>query len=253
MTQDFQGGIPVTIERPTFAAYLLQTTSNIAIPVFSIKFEPNDEEDFLIKVRVSKKILEFMKKYYITDDTTAYFSTTDGQLGFWGLDMIAGLKILSNLGIIDNLNNWVMSARKSLNEVLSKNETESKKSDSLVYKRCQDFLNELGILKDIAENEILKIVMKQVISSKKMDSQTIIYRVALGIYHAKSATGVSVTKLIDSPSDAYIRLLQTKFYSEEQKAFSPMEDLPLPLRAFVTKVIIVFAVAAFVYYRETGS
>ncbi|KAA2283740.1 hypothetical protein [Candidatus Nitrosocosmicus sp. SS] len=243
--------ISFKIDKPSLSDFVLKTSHSPVFPIFHLRIVPVEEAgDSELELKVNKKIFNLLKDLFFIDKFTLYLPLNEGSLGIWQPDMAIGLEILTRLGILRNINEWISDSRIALVNILDNQKVESKLSNDTAFKNSEEILNAMSILPDISSNKLLSIVVKDVISAKHLDPQTIIYRLAMAIYHTRNATGESISKMIDNPLDLYLRLLESDYYTKNSEPFKQIDKLPVDLRGLVTKVIAVFAIAAYFYHKE---
>lgn len=113
---------------------------------------------------------------------------------------------------------------------------------------AEGILHSAGILDQIKIKESLLIsIAKNVIRDKSMDRNTIIYRLAMMIYHAASLAGAPVIETVEDPGHIYLTLMEDKTIAglfEEKLKKSKLADTPT-----FTKTFICFAIAGYIYYK----
>lgn len=231
--------------------FIFTTVHTPVFPFVYLKLKPDpNQQDSSFEIKIHPKIYEFMKANFLTDDLV-FFLPSVGQVGLWTYDMVVSSKILAELGIINDFKKWILSSRDSLTNLLSNQKTESKKSNADAFKIAEELLTFLNIINEVKEKSLLSTIVKDVIQSQEMDSDTIIYRLAMSIIHSVRFTGSSVITAIDDSSGLYLKLSQGEIYKKYEKAFSPLMDLPVEARSPTVKVLVTFIIASYLYYRET--
>jgi hypothetical protein len=137
-----------------------------------------------------------------------------------------------------------------MTSLLSKDKVEPQTKNPRAFKVSEELLKAFGLLDDVEKNVLLFRIVKDVIAGKRMDTDTIIYRIAMSIYHSKTGTNEAALDKIEDPSTLYLNLSQSKFFVSHTEAFSSMSDLDISARNIITKVIAVFSVAAYMCYKQ---
>jgi predicted RNA binding protein with dsRBD fold (UPF0201 family) len=202
-----------------------------------------------VEVKVNPKVYDFLKNGMLTDELSIYCQM-NGQLGLWTYDMIISMKILSDIGILGDIKNWVLESRKSIRNLLSAEKVESIKQNQKALEITKEILSSLNILNEVQSSELLFLAAKDVISTKEMDPNTIIYRLTMATYHSKQRSGTSIVKSLDEPSTLYLKLSQSEIINKYNNAFKLMMDLPPDARIRTTKILIAFLIGAFAYYES---
>lgn len=231
--------------------FIFSTVHNPVFPFVYLKLKPDsNQENNYFEVKIHPKIYEFIKATSLTDDLV-FFLPSVGQIGIWTYDMVVSMKILAELGIISDLKKWILSSRNSLTNLLSNEKVESKKSNNDALKIAEELLTFLNIINEVKENSLLSSVVKDAIQSREMDSDTIIYRLAMAIFHSNRFNDPSVIKALNDPSGLYLKLSQGEIYKKYEKALSLLMDLPVDGRIPAVKVLVTFIIASYLYYSET--
>ena len=250
MSSDKAPNITVKKERPSLTEHMLRTGRLMAFPLVAVQLKPSKVEDHIIELRVSPKIYEYFKNTSSSEQIFLYLSITHNTVGFWTTDMMTSFKVLSELGIIDDIKSWIAVARGSIVNVLAKAKVESKKSNPKALKVSEELLKSLDLLEKVKAQTLLPLVVKDIINSKTMDPTTVIYRVAMAIFHAKTLSDETVFDEIEDPSNLYFKLIESEFYKNHKKAFASLEELSVEMRNPAVKGTVSFAIAAYVYHTH---
>lgn len=116
---------------------------------------------------------------------------------------------------------------------------------------AEGILHSAGILDQIKIKEPLLIsIAKKVIRDKSMDRNTVIYRLAMMLYHAAPLAGAPLIEMVEDPGYIYLKLMEDKTIAglfEEKLKKSKFVDT-----ASFTKTFICFAIAAYIYYKAVA-
>ena len=120
------------------------------------------------------------------------------------------------------------------------------------YKKAEQLLSSIGVLEEVRENKVLDFIAKELISSQEKDKDTMIYRLAMMIFHSQRSGPPCIEQLGNS-MDIYIRLAQNPSSREIFKEFFKKTERKAPLAIeLMTKTFVCFVAAAYVYYKATG-
>jgi hypothetical protein len=245
--------IEFSIERPTVLDFITASFNTISVPITKIKILPDDKETFSLELKVNKKFYEYIKTNNYVDEFTIFYNFFSKQLGFWGPDMMIGVKILSELKLISNIEDWIKQSRHSLELFLSNQKVISQNHNDNSFKIATRILKELDILEEIQQKSdmynILIMLVKDLIKKEKTDYLSIIYRVSITIYHTKNNTGKSFSLYLDDPTKTYFKLIETNFYKENKDKFLVFESIPVEIKLAVVKFLIAFIIGIYVYYK----
>lgn len=118
-------------------------------------------------------------------------------------------------------------------------------------RRAEEILRSAKIIDSVRRNEpILVSIAKSVIRDKSMDRDTIIYRLAMMLYHATPLAGGQAIEALDDPGLIYLNLM------EDPEMVNLITDKTeksklLPTDEFV-KTFICFVTASYIYTKATG-
>ncbi len=230
----------------------LRTSSTPTFPFLNIRLVPDDsKEDSVVEIKANKQVYEFIKNTGQSDDLV-FFLDANGSLVQWSPDMIIAMKTLSKMAIFVDFESWINDARKSLNLLATNEKVDAKFNQQNALKNSHELLNAMGILEDVNQNPTIFPSAREVLREKNMDSGTLIYRLAMAIYHSGGGTGKSILALMDDPSSAYLKLATSPMINKWEDEFAEMMDAPLELRIKIMKVLMAFAVSSYVYNKLQG-
>ena len=117
--------------------------------------------------------------------------------------------------------------------------------------QSEEILKSAGIFDEIKGKESVLIpITKAVINSKTMDRNTIIYRLAMMIYHSKTTAGAEIIESIGDPGFIYLNLMQDR---EMEALFHKLlKKRPLLPTVEFAKTFICFVIGAYLFYRATS-
>ncbi len=227
----------------------LKTATNPTFPFLHMKIiEDETIGDVSIDIKVNKKIYEFLKTFAQSEDIVFYF-TNNGGLSQWTFDMIVTMKILSELEIMPKIDNWTKTARECLTKVMNNEKFDPVFNNENALASSKELLSSFEILDHVEKTELLFLTADEALKERVMDSGTLIYRLAMAIYHSDRGVGRSILTAMDEPSSVYLKLIKSSSYSKWESKFSEMMSLPLESRIKITKVLTAFTVASYVYHK----
>lgn len=226
----------------------LKTATSPTFPFMHVRItEDETAEDVTVNIRVNKKIHEFLK--FIGSEDTAFYFANNGGLIQWGFDMVAAMKILSNLGIVPAVDDWARTARESLAKSMGGEKIEPVFECENALANSKEILASLEILDRVDEAKLLFSTATEALRDRAMDSGTLIYRLAMAVYHHNGGAFVPTLAAVDDPSLAYLKLIKSSSYGKWESEFSDMMNLPLESRIQITKVLVAFVIASYVYHK----
>ncbi|MCV0366305.1 MAG: hypothetical protein K5798_03440 [Nitrosopumilus sp.] len=229
--------------------YFLKTATSPTFPFIHIKLKKNDSKnDADLEAAVSPKLYELIKSTLFTDELLLY-TTGGSQFGNWAFDMIIGMKILNNLKLFESFGTWILQSRECLSTLLENKKFEAEFNLESAKKNSEEFLKSLEIFDEVNKQELIFTAAQEALKEKSMDSSTLIYRLAMALYHSKRGSDSSLIGAIDDPSETYLSFIKTKLFEKHKGDFAEMMDLPLDLRVAIMKVLISFIIAVYAYYK----
>lgn len=229
--------------------FFLKTATSPTFPFLHIKLKKNDSaDDTNLEVSVNPKVYELIKTTILSDEIFLY-TGGGGQFGHWGFDMIIGMKIMTNLKLFESFGTWISQSRKCLSTLLDNKKFEPEFKLESAKKNSEELLKSLNILDEVNKQELIFMAAQEALKEKSMDSGTLIYRLAMAVYHSKRGSDSSLIHAIDEPSETYLILIKSKIFEKYKEHFSEMMELPLDLRVNIMKVVISFIIAVYAYYK----
>ena len=188
------------------------------------------------------------------DQLLFYLALPTARVEAWSADMLLTFKLLNKLGVMSSVEEWVSIARKYVtntitNKVIKPSFKFQKDEIEENIKRLRKFLSYAGIVKAIDEKKDLVTIAQDVIQTGTKDDDTIIYRLAMMIYHSARLAGQPAVKEIEDPGAIYLQLVQNENLQKEYpEIFDTLHNLPPPAKSPVTKTFICFIIATYIFY-----
>jgi len=118
-------------------------------------------------------------------------------------------------------------------------------------RRAEEILRSAKIIDSVKEKEsILISITRSVIKDESMDRDTIIYRLAMMLYHSAPLAGGSIIETLEDPGYIYLNLM------EDQEIANLIKKKSEKTKFFVTeefvKTFICFVISSYIYYRATA-
>lgn len=228
----------------------LRTVTNPTFPFLHVKIIQDDNsQNNSLEIKVSKQIYEFLKATAQTHDVVFYLNNNTGQLLQWAYDMIIPMNVLARLGIFTNIDSWIKESRLSLDHLLKNEKVEASFESQNALKNSKELLKDLEILEQVEKTDLIFSAVTESLKEKVMDAGTLIYRLAMAIFHSNRGTDRSIISAIDDPSSTYLKLIKSAAYNKWKLEFSDMMNLPLESRIKVMKVLTAFTISSYAYYK----
>lgn len=227
----------------------LKTATNPVFPFLHIKIKPDEEkEDGHIDLKVNPKVYELIKTTLQTDELLFYFQGS-GPIGQWTFDMTVAISTLGKIGIINNEETWILKSRESIVKLLKNEKITPSGKNKEVLEKTEELLKAFGILDKVNKTDILFAGAKEAISQREMDSDTIIYRLAMAMYHSNRDTDKTIITDLDDPSSLYLRLIKSQVCKKYESEFTQIMEHPIDSRLSIIKVFVTFVIGAYAYYK----
>ncbi len=192
MFEEFSFEFESSSPRESKTGMFLKTATIPTFPFLHItlkKDETNESGD--LELSVNPKVYELIKTSAFTNELFVY-AETNGQFGFWGYDMILGLKILAKLEIFEKFPEWIKKSRRCISDLMENKKYEAKFTLEFARDRSIELLNAIKIKDKVDNKKIIDMTIKEAKRGKNMDASTMIYRLAMAIYHSNRNTDKSI-------------------------------------------------------------
>jgi len=221
-----------------------------AFPILDLKITSSDLSDNIVEVKVSPKIYELIKNTQQIDEFPIVLPV-NSPMTFWTYDLTIATNILSSLGIMSDKKKWITNSQKKIVDLLDNKKTSMKNPNARALEISEEILQELKLLDEIRDNALISITTMDLAERGEMDSDTIIYKVALAIYHSKNMAGKSLIPEVDDDAGLYLKFAQSELKDKYAKEFSPMMVLPLEAQTKTIKILVCLIISAYGYYKAS--
>ena len=224
-----------------------------SFPFLGLKLEKSSKiEDYEITLKVGPKLYEYLQKAYGQSEILAYLTLDIPALGTWTQDMNIAIEIMQQLKIMDETHAWLTRARAAISAQLSGSVVENKRQNESALQITTEFLRAGNILNEVEENKYLFAVAKDVIEAGKKDPDTIIYRLAMAIYHSQAASGKAAIPGIEDSSKAFLNLMVDEVIKSKYNGIlTKFSKFDMESRAALVKTFLSFVAGAYLYYSVT--
>lgn len=215
--------------------------------------EADDGQTTSLTLELSHEIYEYLKVRYGTDELIVYFDLVTSNIQSWTLDMLFSMNILRELGLMSPTNEWISNSREYMGKLLGgKREITSPEitNKKKALEKAREILSFVGILEEVEKEKALFSIAKDVIKSNSKDPDSIIYRLAMTIFHSARLTEKPAIPSIEEPGDLYLALTQSeKLVEKYPLILENLEKLPIPARAPNMKTLMSFLIASYIYFK----
>lgn len=234
-------------------ADFIKIASGRTFPLVLVKVtKDNSVDDATVEVRVNEKVHELVNKHINTDNLMFYFDTTMGVIGQWDSDMMAVLRTMKNLDVFPDIDRWIMESRRRMSGFSDNAGADGVLPDSKALDNLEKLAGVLGISEELEQIDMFSSTACDVLRENTLDTGTMIYRMAMAIYHSGRMAGTSILRAIDDPGSAYISLINSDVYASDDSKFAPIMSIPLESRVHAVRVLIAFTAACYVYHVAIG-
>jgi hypothetical protein len=202
-------------------------------------------------VKVDSKLFEFLKVLFGGDVILQSLDLRGGRIESWTKDMLVTHRLMEKLGLMSNLQDWIKSGHQAAAGLLHEKRPVISRERSLPrFETATQVLNALGILNDVNHSDILSAVAEEAANSGDRDRDTLVYRLAMAIYHSKRLSGESALTAVEDPGTLYFSLVRN-LRSLEQLGFilEEIQKQAPELRPEFVRVFSCFVVSAYLYER----
>ncbi len=238
--------------RPKLAEALLDTTYAPVFPFLSLNFEPGEPSAGPITMRVEPKLLELLTSVYGKEIFLLYVDIRSGRIEPWTKDMLVTFQLMERLGLMSNMQEWVKEARHTMLAMLSADKLSMKRTrDVKALETSKRILQAADVLRDIESNTTLIGVAEDAVLSSERDRDTLIYRLAMAIYHSKRISGEAAVQTIEDPGLLYLSLGRSAHLSKELEfLLTEFQSHPSEIRPELVRVFICFVASCYLYERS---
>lgn len=227
-------------------------------PFLVLKFVKSPTvETFHQEIKVKPQLYERILKVYGTDEVIVYFDIPRGGMSAWTKDMHLAITLLNKIGVMMHPRNWVAEARRFISGVIARQSVvkfqELRKiaeEQRKAFDKLKEILKYAGILDQVNQKDILFKIAQDVAKSGVKDLDSMIYRMAMAIYHSESYLGKSIIEALNDPGNIYFNLIGNKEFAEKYKEIvDTFDSLEIPERTSTMKTFISFLIGSYICYK----
>jgi hypothetical protein len=247
-------GFKIELVKPKLAETLIDVAHVPTFPFLVIQLEKTTKpQTFVSKVRVGPTLYGHLVKIYGTDKLVIYCDLPSGRIEAWTRDMLMSFRILNKLGIMSEPETWIAKTKEYIaNIIMGKkppySAPPSPNEKALVTAR--EILNAAKLFDEVDEKINLVAVAKDVIISGAKDPDSIIYRLAMAMYHSKRIADEPAVAKLEDPGEAYLALTQnTEFCEKYRFIIEGFNEIPARARPEAVKTLMSFIIGAYLYNK----
>jgi len=231
---------------------LIKIAHEPTFPFFQIKLI-KDEGPTSIDLPVSPEIYDKLIETYQTDELTLYYSINLGTIQVWGDTMIFSIQTLSKLDLMSLIPTWTSNSRKFIiHNITGTSEEIDEIPDEVVERRLstlKELLEYSGIKDEVDSNKELFSIARDVARTNLKDPDSIIYRLAMMVYHGARLTGKLLIPQIEDPGSISLALLDNEEFKEKYtELYNELNEFSLSAKSKYLKTLTSFIIGAYLYY-----
>jgi hypothetical protein len=227
---------------------LLNNAHTRTFPLVKINIEKsNESQNYEVTLKVGSELYDNLVEKF--GQPIILYVCLDGQAGAWTWDMIMTINLLQDLNLMSDTLVWINNAREAISAELSGEETNSKRKDESAFETAREFLMVGELLEEVEKTKSLFAIANDVLSKKTKDPDTVIYRLAMALFHAKTNLGYPALEGLEDPYKVYLNFITNEtFLLKYKHVFDKLINLENNARRVVLKIFVPFIVAAYLYY-----
>jgi len=231
----------------------LRTASSPTFPFLHCKVIPDDSvQEKQLEIKVSKEIYDFFKGAAQTDDVVFFLNNNTGTITQFSFDMVISIKLLAKLNIFVDINTWIIQSHESLTHLLKNEKVQPSFENKNALQNSKELLEAMEILDSVEKTSLIFSAVTETLKEKIMDAGTMIYRLAMAVFHSNIGVENPMLPEIIDPSSVYLKLIKSDVYSKWKSEFSEMMNLPLDLRVKTMRTFIPFTIASYAYFKTVN-
>ncbi|MEM3383669.1 MAG: hypothetical protein QXD42_03980 [Nitrososphaerales archaeon] len=245
-------GERIEIIRPKPSQTLLETAHGPAYPFCLIQLKQTTKlKPPILTLEVGSKLYESLVDQFGEDRIALYYDLASGIVGAWTKDMMITFRILSELKLMSPLESWFSRSREYMMNFLAKQKSpipQASHENEEALTIAEEILRASGVLEEIKSKPHLFAVAKDVIMSGTKDPDTIIYRLAMAVYHSKRIAGEPAIPKLEDPASIYLSLTEDEsFLKKYPSVLKALTEVPAINRSETVRTFISFVIGTFLY------
>lgn len=226
----------------------IKSTQNPSFPLITLKLKKKSGiKNTTYDIEVTPTFYQWVKEFLGGDEIHLFFVPGGDPIRSWTPDMGIAFEVMAELKIMNPINIWERIARETIDDFLKdKSNAKLKRNDSVIP-ICEEILDAYGLLEPKSKFDSLKAIAKDAILNKNRDNDTVIYKMAMVVYHYSFNS--NTIEGLEDWEKSYLAFRQNesihkKFPSIKQKINSVRtENLQKTFKTFLA-----FLIGAYVYY-----
>ena len=232
---------------------MIRIAHDPTFPFFQIRLVRGESKEITELVfPVSPEIYDRLTEQYGSDELTFYYNLETAKSEAFSRSMIFTFNMLQKLDVMSSIQSWINTSHKFMINYLKGKKEELKISDEMADIRLnitRDILNYAGLLKRIDDQKDLFSIARDVNKALMKDPESIIYRLAMVVFHAARLTGRPVVPEIEDPGFITLSLMDNQEFAKKYpEVYKAIDEIPSTERTIYIRTFVSFVVGAYVYY-----
>lgn len=228
----------------------IDSTQNPAFPFINLVLKKtNTVKKTSVEIEVNPSIYDWLVKHLGSDNIPLYFIPKANPVDSWTPDMRISFEIMEELGFISKYDVWCRAARETISDLLrGKMNFKPRKNNSLIP-ICEELLQSCNLLEPQTRFNELLAISKNAIGSKTRDPDTLIYRLAMLVFHYAFNNPPTI-KGIENWEISYLTFTQDKNIHKKYPIIKKkLDTLSQTNQQQTFKTILSFIIGSYLYYK----
>ena len=228
----------------------IKSTQSPSWPFLNIKLKKTQVvKKTTVEVEVSPSIYNWFVKNFGGDDIPCYFIFSPDPIKSWTPDMRMALEIMAEFDFMNKFEIWARVARESISDYMRKKMNFKPRRKDNAIPICEELLQACKLLEPESRYDVLLPIARDAILSKTRDPDTLIYRLAMLVFHYAFIQSPPVKGLEDWES-AYLHFTQDKEINKKYPIIqNKLEAITQKNWQVAFKTILSFIIGSYLYYK----
>ena len=222
-----------------------------AFPFFAIKFKKSKVvKKTTLELEVDSTLYDWLVSYVGGRDQVEFYISLGGEpIKPWSPDMGHAFDIMTELEIMSKYEIWARVARENISGVIRKKLNFKPRKDQNALKKCEEVLKSCKLFDSPDRYDKFMPIVKDAINSKTREPDTLIYRLAMLVFHYAFINPPVITGVEDWES-AYLNFIQDEGIQKKYPIIKKRLDQENGRnKQTVFKTMLSFFIGAYLYYR----
>ena len=227
----------------------INSLQNPAWPFMTLKFKKvNGVKKTNYTIDVDPTIYEWITQNLGRDEIQLFFTTSRDPIRSWTPDMGIAMEIMSELGAMSKISTWERISREGITNHIKRIDNFDYRIGDKFISLFEEILTACKFFEPESKYDKVISIAKEAITNKTRDPDTLIYRLAMLIYHYAFNS-----RALDEFKDweiAYLNFSQNKDINKKYPMFKQkLSSVVSENKQLTFKTILSFIIGAYVYYK----